>query len=223
MKDNILRFRMIVVIAIAFLSACPLSAQNTEDQVISNGDFEEWEIVSEKDQQAHRGQSFQCAILADNLIAKGFGFISEKADDPPGVKIVRDADEKHSGMYSVRMENTDNSQNGSVSTKEIPISPSSKYKVSMWYKISDVKGAGVIVWISHGPKKTFWEKRQTSNHRPQHPTGTSDWQECEFTFETLPDSETGLFTLQLQGASGTAWFDDFSITRIGEAKPAPNF
>jgi len=197
---------------------------DSADNLIKNGGFEEWRIVEESELALRRGQKFQYPVLEENLAPDNFNPVCEQEGDPSAVTIVRDAQEKHSGEYSVRVENTDGAQRGSVYTKEIPIQPSTKYKFSVWYKMADVDGNGVCFWISHGPKQDFWSARKVSHHKPPEFNGSSEWTQYEIEFDTLPDSENAIFCLQLQNALGKVWFDDFTITPIGEAsKEVPNF
>ena len=197
---------------------------DSPDNIIKNGGFEEWRIVEEKELAERRGREFQFPVLEENLAPDHFNPVCELAGDPPSVTVVRDAQEKHSGEYSVKITNADGAQKGSVYTKEMPIQPNTKYKFSVWYKMADVDGNGVCFWVSHGPKQDFWSARKVSHHQPPEVKGSSEWVQYEFEFDTLADSENAVFCLQLQNALGTVWFDDFTITPIGEAsKEVPNF
>jgi len=188
---------------------------DSPDNLIGNGGFEQWQIVPAKDIARRLGQPYQFPILVEDLTPDGFRLNCELGGDPPGVTIARDSEERHSGEYSARIQNHDGAQKGSINTKEIPIQPSTRYKLSFWYKMQEVEGNGVCVWISHGPKQSFWSNRKSSHHRPPESRGSSDWMRYEVEFETLPDSENSLFTLQLQNALGTVWFDDFTVMPLG--------
>lgn len=225
MKIYRLHLRMLALTSMMFLfnGVLMLHAEDVENNVLPNGDFEEWEHSSIKGMGDRQGKEWQPPTLSDGLAPKNFELICEKAGDPPGVTIARDELEKHSGSYSIRVENADASQIASIFAKDFPVNPLSRYKVTVWYKMSEVSGKGsVMVWTYYGPKKGGGKRHEES--RSINPSrGNSDWLKCEFTMDTTEDSELGSIGLQLRAASGTVWFDDVSVARVGEIKSIPNF
>ena len=202
------------LVGLLLVFAPALRAQN----IVPNGDFEEWIPVSDADLQKRAGQAYQFPELDGRMSLDRLSVICETPGTPSGVTITREVLARTSGDASVKIENVDAGRTGSIGTKEIELKPSTTYKFSVSYKMMDVAGDGIFVWTALGPSEDYWSKRKPAAHRPSPATGTADWTHYEFTFDTGPGDTVGTFSLQLRKASGTAWFDDWQIVEVG---PAP--
>lgn len=206
-----------IVLCAATASLVFVSVARSEEpvaNVVLNGNFEEWIPATSSQTEDRKGQEFQCATLSEGLVADGFDLICEKPGDPPGVTIVRDGEDKHEGAYSIKISNNDNGQIGSAYSKRFPIERGRKYKLSLWYKMESVDGNGVAIWVAQGPAATFSESGKSTLFRPTVSTGFADWTPFETEFEADGEAEVANVCLQLQGASGTVWFDDLVITPL---------
>jgi hypothetical protein len=90
------------------------------------------------------------------------------------------------------------------------------YECTGWVKTKDVagKGATIFVWTSDG-------KEPKAFHCPQRVVGTQEWTRLAFRPDNIRSSTWFVrIGLELDG-TGTAWFDDVELKRIGDLPKAP--
>jgi hypothetical protein len=104
------------------------------------------------------------------------------------------------------------SNGGFFDVEQVPIilKPDTKYHLSFYLKLENIKpsipaGGGVMVKIWTG-KKNFLFPNNSSY------TGTIPWTRQGFNFTTDSETKCGGIKLLMQNVTGTAWFDDVSIT-----------
>jgi mono/diheme cytochrome c family protein len=91
---------------------------------------------------------------------------------------------------------------------ELQLEPNTTYRFSAWVRTEDVKrtgGLGALINV-HGVQ----EKSKGMD-------GTKDWQQLSFDFKTDGDGRELLHCLfgGYGGSTGTAWFDDLSLIKLG--------
>ena len=136
---------------------------------------------------------------------------------PITVTMGRDGDVKHGGDYSMKIVNATLTDIGGVVTPQIAVYPSTTYKVTFWYRGQDIvpnagDGAGVVFWVNEGGAADFNTNLIITAHTPSTKTGTFDWQSFDVTFTTAATTGKVMLVAQLRRATGTAWFDDLSMT-----------
>ncbi|HUT36264.1 MAG TPA: glycoside hydrolase domain-containing protein [Planctomycetota bacterium] len=93
---------------------------------------------------------------------------------------------------------------------DIGVVPDADYRLEAWVKGGDVKGeAGWFIHV-HG------QKPMVLNQVAKAGEGTFDWRRVETAFRTPPDAVRATVGTVLRG-TGTAWFDDASLTLLGKA------
>jgi hypothetical protein len=138
---------------------------------------------------------------------------------PITVTIDRDGDVKHGGDYSLKITNATATDIGGVATAPIVVTPNTTYKVTFWYRGQDIvpnpgDGAGVMFWINEGSVSDFNANLIITAHPPVPKTGAFEWRPFEVTFTTAATTGQVMLAAQLRRATGTAWFDDFSMTLV---------
>ena len=121
-------------------------------------------------------------------------------------EFTRDAEEKYSKMDSYKLENIDYTD--SMFSQKISVLPNRPYKVTCKVKVKDVqnlngsRSGGAHICISGTTEKS------------PAITGTSDWQDLTFYFNSKNRTEVNL-GFRLGGyeekTKGTAWFSDFEV------------
>ena len=90
---------------------------------------------------------------------------------------------------------------------EVAVSPDADYRFEAWVKADGVKGeAG---WFLH----VHGQKPMVLNQVARAGEGTFDWRRVEIAFHTPSDAVRATFGTVLRG-TGTAWFDDASLTLL---------
>lgn len=225
MKNRITSTVTLFVGSLSLLA--PVSqGQTSSTNLLTNGSFERWGQVEESTLNNRKGQSFQWPQLVSRLAPVGTQFIAEREGTPPGVIAVRDDSDAKEGNYSVRIENSDPDKIGTLVVDRFSVKPSTRYRVSLWYKIKDVVSnskSGVLFWVAQGPKDDFWKQRSAQTFPATIRTGDTDWMREIFEFETTPTTGLADISLQLRNASGTVWFDALSVTEVGPVSNIPEF
>jgi hypothetical protein len=139
------------------------------------------------------------------------------------VTMGRDGDIKHGGDYSMKIINATATDIGGVVSPQIAVNPNTTYKATFWYRGQDIvpnagDGAGVMFWINEGAASDFNNKLKIIAHPPNQTSGTFDWQSFDVTFTTAATTGKVTIIAQLRRATGTAWFDDFSLTLAPQGK-----
>ncbi|MDF2921352.1 MAG: hypothetical protein K0R57_266 [Paenibacillaceae bacterium] len=109
----------------------------------------------------------------------------------------------HSGSRSLKIVNQSPKQSNIylLASQSIPVKPNTTYEFKVWVKGKNVKNA----WFPGGPG---WALRKAM------PTGTYDWQEISYTYQTGPSELS--FTLMLASENEqTLWLDDLRVTEQG--------
>lgn len=100
--------------------------------------------------------------------------------------------------------------------RAVPVEPFSTYRLSGWIRtdnVTGISGEGALLNIHDG-----------SSAKSKALTGTNDWTEVSFEFET---GESGTITINcLFGgwgqATGTAWYDDLRLERVASKEMNPS-
>ncbi len=144
--------------------------------------------------------------FAEVAIGKPVGWTDHRfyGGDRDGVKLGVSPDGREGSMCLV-ISSANNSDNGAAVT--VPVKKRTRYKLSAWIKTKDLKpagnGPGALLNI-HGGDRTNGVK------------GTTDWTQVSTDFDSGDRSELLIHCLfgGYGGATGTAWFDDVSLTEI---------
>ena len=154
---------------------------STEQPVMKNPDFEENE----------------------NNRFKGFNFI-----DMPGVISFADAEVKHSGEYSVRLENFTADQHGHGRVcQKFAVTPHRNYSLAVWYKTENFRQKGDFRLQIYGPNGSI----STATMKVDEETGMMDWTRGNVSFNSGENTEVTLYAGVWGGKEGKIWFDDFEI------------
>ncbi|AHF94262.1 hypothetical protein OPIT5_09690 [Opitutaceae bacterium TAV5] len=156
------------------------------------------------------------------------------AEDPVKSTLARDADVKHSGKYSLRIENAEDSGITTASISPFPVQANTRYVIKLRVKTEGVvpnpkeHRGGVHVWTHIGPKDNalFWDGKNLRINQPIPATlrsGTRDWFQLELPFETKADTGQLRIVLQLRLAKGIVWFDDVEVEKTGSSIPVTSF
>ena len=103
--------------------------------------------------------------------------------------------------------------------QEIEVEPNATYCVEYLVKYQDVvaqpgaKFGGGTSWV--GLKKQFPQQGIGGGWKLN--VGNQDWTKVAYTFTTSAEDKKVAFQLRLANATGTVWFDDVKITKVGEA------
>jgi hyaluronate lyase len=140
------------------------------------------------------------------------------------ISVMKDTEIKHSGLASARVEVAETGGEASLS-QQFSVEPDTSYLVRIWVRGKDIvsatgkAGAGILVWASSGPARAFVPNQKFMRKQPAKYSGTFDWQLFEFPVKTSPEGERLNISLKLQGATGTAWFDDVEVVKSETAAP----
>lgn len=195
------------------------SALPSDDNILLNGNFNEWES-----RHTVRHEERPPTILNDE-IPSGFGVHQEAyeaRDDssfPLSVSFARDDENTRDGNPSVKIENASPTDIGVLAIPAFEALPDQIYRFTGWYKGLDIDpnpkdGVGVCFWYSEGPAETFWTEKTAQIQIPETHRGTFGWQKYEFTFKTESGTRKIMLSAQLRRASGTAWFSGFELVPI---------
>jgi hypothetical protein len=120
--------------------------------------------------------------------------------------VKRDTEVKHSGKASARVENSGAGaprRNGRL-VRKLTLKPWHEYHVSLWIKTQDVARPGAI------DVKPLAAKRCLS-YTALKVKPTQDWTEHHIIFNTLENTEVGLYVGIWGGSQGKIWFDEVGL------------
>lgn len=150
-----------------------------------------------------------CADEEQNLVDNPGFEMGDAGWTLPSVYTVVD-DVAHSGKRSLRVVNPDAGRY-LLASRSVPLKPGMRYRFSAWVRTQGVQGndTGATICMEWGSEKGY-----IGGSYPGGIKGDRDWQRVEAVTQPLPEEATGLaVTLYLRkGMTGTAWFDDISVT-----------
>lgn len=129
--------------------------------------------------------------------------------DEPGKISFRDDQVKHGGAASLRQEDVaagDKAGRGRMIQK-IAVLPWHYYHVSVWIKTENCTSKDWRIFAYDGTKPLNWQQPL--------PKPTQDWTEYHATFNSLDNTELGLYIGCWNGKKGKVWFDDVRIEPAG--------
>jgi hypothetical protein len=129
----------------------------------------------------------------------GFGY-----QDEPGKVTFADRSVVHSGKVSCRMENIKDSGIRRV-IQRVRVRPHACYRIHCWVKSRDLHPSGFTL-LALG-------KRPLTYHEV-HLQPTQDWTQVECVFNSLAETEIGVYAGQWSGGSGTLWLDDLALEEL---------
>jgi hypothetical protein len=174
-----------------------------------NGGFEDWQPAP-----AALQQSIDCTQLPA-------GWNLDQGAKGKNLSLARDVDVKHGGDAAVRLSNTDTNA-GMTLLQRVDVEPETRYKLTLWLKgnaIDSYHPKGVIVNVVSSTQTDIkdlnvWSGNLNAVYKSPSPSsGTFDWHQMVFTFDTPINTRTAMVFIELRGA-GTLWLDDLSIDRI---------
>ena len=140
---------------------------------------------------------------------------------PITVTFARDGDIKHGGDYSVKITNASFTDIGGIMSPQIAVYPNTTYRLKFWYRGDNIvpnpkpgDGLGVVFWFNEGGAPDYYSNLIINAHAPDRKTGTFEWEPFETTFTTAKTTAKLVVVAQLRRATGTVWFDDFSLTLV---------
>ena len=193
-------------------------AKADSPSIVDNGEFEEWQAAPGDLQK-----SIDCPQVPVRWSV-------QPGSDHKGCSLGRDAATKHGGSFSVRLGNT-NTKSGLAITQRIDAEPEYRYVVRLWFKgdhIDAYHPKGMIVHVaasSQGDKNDtgLWSGVLRHSDKTALPnTGTFDWHELVFAFDTPPATRSMLLLVELRGA-GVAWVDDVRVARLEKCKQVESY
>ncbi|MFZ2656031.1 MAG: carbohydrate binding domain-containing protein [Victivallales bacterium] len=170
-----------------------------------NGGFEEWREATEQEKK-----TVDCVQFPAGWMMIGSSCV-----------LVRDDKAKHGGSSSLRAENKDTRSTVSV-VQRMDAAPETRYRFKMWLKgenIDSYQSKGVILHVmasgTDDKKDTgLWTGKLNYEWKVPSPnSGTFDWKEFVFTFDTQPQTRTIMLYVQLRGA-GMLWLDDVEVLEM---------
>lgn len=127
----------------------------------------------------------------------------------------RDAAVTHSGEGALKYVN-DDSAAYVLCTQPVPLKPGKMYEISAWVKTQDLTGeeSGATLCVEYSGADGKW----IGGCYPRGIKGTTDWTLVKGITERIPDEATRctLSCYVRQDMTGTAWWDDVSITPFAE-------
>ncbi|MHB9036000.1 MAG: hypothetical protein ACYC64_04990 [Armatimonadota bacterium] len=129
----------------------------------------------------------------------------------------------HSSNSSLRIVSTD-PKVYLLATQTIPFQPGHCYKASVWVKTEDVKGpnSGAALAVQWAGKEGYLGGTYSDGVVDLGIKGTQDWTRLELMSAPIPEEATSVeVVLYLKkGMTGTAWFDDMTVTPYVPPTPA---
>jgi hypothetical protein len=136
----------------------------------------------------------------------GFNF----HDQPGGVSFV-DAQVKHSGQASLRLENfTSNPYGHGRVMQTVPVQPHRCYRVTIWVKTEGLQPAGAFRLLALADNDSREVAPREFNLPP-----TSDWRKLSMLVNSLHYNKLLLYAGLWGGKAGKVWLDDWSIEEVG--------
>ncbi len=128
-----------------------------------------------------------------------------------------DNQEKHTGEYSMKIENSNPSKSLSWRSKLIPVKPDTHYRITGWMKYKDIvpnPGNGLGVAVTYLNLRDAEGKSLNVNPK-WWGVGTSDgWVKQELVFKTGADTVNLAVTPKMVRAAGQVWFDGISLEEM---------
>jgi hypothetical protein len=195
--------------------------------VFDNGGMETWHHYTPPPSlraPALPGQETPAGIRPHTEVIPAHG----DATDPVESTLARDAAIKHSGEYSLRLDNKRDTDIVAAVVSPFPVKANTRYRIKLWLRGADITAnknwsdGGIFVWTHFGPTEGFMtaENKRVAHLLPVAlRRGTFDWTQVEFPLVTAANTERLRITLQLRLAKGSAWFDDLDIEEVGPATP----
>jgi hypothetical protein len=158
---------------------------------------------------------FEKAIKLDRI---GFGW--QFGEGKPSVKAVLDPDEHGNGAYSMRIDwNGISDPNAATASQLILVNAKTRYRLSFAARTRDVITIGLPIVSVIDPTS---EQVTTLGQPVSLPAGTSGWLNYSMEFVTGDQTRAARITIarancasQPCPAFGSAWFDDFSLIKLG--------
>lgn len=136
--------------------------------------------------------------------------------EPLGKIIFIDEQIKHSGKYSVRLENFGTNPYGHARVVQVlDLKPNREYQFSAWVKtdaITPLDSLKVMVY------QTDMKRLLPSDYFAPPPKATQDWTKYTFRFKTLNHDSARLYMGTWEGKSGRVWIDDLEVVEISPAR-----
>lgn len=132
-----------------------------------------------------------------------------KYHDQPGEISFVDAEVKHGGQASLRLENfTANAHGHGRVTQELKVQPRRCYRLSLWVKTERLEPvSGFQISVLTG-------KRALAPRTFDLPV-TGDWQKLTFLFNSAGFDSVRVYAGMWGGKAGKLWLDDWSIEEVG--------
>jgi hypothetical protein len=136
--------------------------------------------------------------------ARGATFAGFSFQDEPGKSTFADKDVKHGGAMSLRMQNA--SGNCRIQQR-VKLRPWACYRYSCWVKTKDLRRAEfkLLALGGSGRSLTFHEG---------HLKPDQDWTHMEVVFNSLGETNVGLYVGVWGGFQGTIWIDDLALEEL---------
>jgi len=130
--------------------------------------------------------------------------------DDEGVTTFADHEVVHGGKTSLRMESIGkNPYRHCRIMQRLKLQPHRQYHVSVWVKAEGLAPADPEVKVLDPAAA------QPVSFQTFHTEGTQDWKRCDLVFNSLDQSDAGLYLGSWYGKDGKLWWDDLSIEEIG--------
>lgn len=135
---------------------------------------------------------------------RGFDF-----HDQPGEVSFVDAQVKHSGQASLRLENfTSNPYGHGRVMQSVPVQPHRCYRVTIWVKTEGLQPAGAFrLLVLAGDRELAPREFNLSS--------TSDWRKLSMLVNSLHYDKILLYAGLWGGKAGKVWLDDWSVEEVG--------
>ena len=137
---------------------------------------------------------------------KGDKFAGFSFQDDPGKVTFADRDVVHGGSVACRIQDIKQgaSGNGRV-IQRVKVRPHACYRLACWVKTRDFRPAAFKLAALGKRPLTFHEVRL----KP-----TEDWRLVETAFNSLEETEVGIYAGQWGGGTGSLWLDDLSLEEL---------
>ncbi len=210
------------------------SISQAQYNLVRNGSFEEWTALAPN--VARRDSVKNLVLIPPNLAPTGWMPAREvRSGQGPTATIARDPKVKHSGAYSVRIENramrdityVSYSKEGFAKRANDPrsIRPNRRYLLRWWVKGKDIEpaGTGPLMMMFYMSQKQGQWSRTNAHERMPVSKETFDWRQRQFVFVTGPHARWATFTFQLRWTTGTVWYDDVELLDRGPVVPVETY
>lgn len=156
-----------------------------------------------------------------NLNEPGFGWQLRR--EQPGLAIFRDTSQPRTGIYSLRVDWTGNSNPAAaVVSQLVLVSPRTRYQLRVAKRTEEIVTGGLPVIVVTDVSGS--DPLPLMSSAP-FPAGTNGWQEVTLEFTTGDTTRTVLISLQRQSCPrdpcpifGRLWLDTFTLAKLEEEK-----